>query len=437
MLMKEISLNLPFNEEIGELYNLSNNGKEMLMQLEQAEKDATDIKNLKLGYNKIFGYYIEVTKSNYDLVPYRYIRKQTLANCERFITEELKELENKIFDATTKRINLEYAIFQQIRDSLTAQISRFQKSALNLSQLDVLNSLATIAIEYQYVRPNMNNDNVISIKKGRHPIVERYANGEFISNDALLDMDKNNFAIITGPNMAGKSTYMRQVALITVMAHIGSFVPAEQANITITDKVFTRIGAADQLSEGKSTFMVEMSELASIVNNATENSLIILDEIGRGTSTIDGLSIALATVMYIAKNLRSKTMFATHYHQLSNLEGRIDGVINYQIAVSEDGEDVVFLHTIKKGGADKSFGIYVAKLAGLPFGLIDTAKKVMEDLTLAEDNIESVDTDYQPKQEDNYKEKYMELKNQLRTIDVDNMTPLDALMTLHNLVKED
>lgn len=437
MLMKEISLNLPFNEEIGELYNLSNNGKEMLMQLEQAEKDATDIKNLKLGYNKIFGYYIEVTKSNYGLVPYRYIRKQTLANCERFITEELKELENKIFDATTKRINLEYAIFQQIRDSLTAQISRFQKSALNLSQLDVLNSLATIAIEYQYVRPNMNNDNVISIKKGRHPIVERYANGEFISNDALLDMDKNNFAIITGPNMAGKSTYMRQVALITVMAHIGSFVPAEQANITITDKVFTRIGAADQLSEGKSTFMVEMSELASIVNNATENSLIILDEIGRGTSTIDGLSIALATVMYIAKNLRSKTMFATHYHQLSNLEGRIDGVINYQIAVSEDGEDVVFLHTIKKGGADKSFGIYVAKLAGLPFGLIDTAKKVMEDLTLAEDNIESVDTDYQPKQEDNYKEKYMELKNQLRTIDVDNMTPLDALMTLHNLVKED
>ncbi|MBQ9624670.1 MAG: DNA mismatch repair protein MutS, partial [Clostridia bacterium] len=429
-------INPEFNSDLKELYEISKNSQDVILKLENKEREETGIKNLKLGYNKVFGYYLEVTKSYYDKIPYHYIRKQTLVNCERFITEELKEIENKIVGADEKRIKLEYSLFEGIREALLKQISRFQQTADCISKLDCINSLGSVASEYGYTRPNITTDGVLKIEKGRHPIVERMTSGGFVANDAFLNTDSERFVIITGPNMAGKSTYMRQIALITILAHIGSFVPAASASIPLTSKIFTRIGALDNLSKGKSTFMVEMSELADIIENADKNSLIILDEIGRGTSTIDGVSIALAAVHYIASKIGAKTLFATHYHQLSNLEGEIEGVVNYKIAVSEEGDKVVFLHTIKRGGTDKSFGIYVAKLAGLPADFIAMANSIMaeqseEDFTPAY-NAEKVE---QASLDGKYKEELDALLNLLEKADINNITPIQAI-TLLNELKE-
>ncbi|MBQ5852258.1 MAG: DNA mismatch repair protein MutS [Lachnospiraceae bacterium] len=422
-----------FNPELKELYDISFNSKEILVELEKKEKEETDIKNLKLGYNKVFGYYLEVTKSYYDKVPYRYIRKQTLANCERYITNELKEIENKLLGANDKRVKLEYAIFEQIRNTLIEQIGRFQKVSDYIGAIDCINALGIVAKDNGYTRPKMTTNGELRIEKGRHPIVAVAVKDSFVANDTYLNTTNESFAIITGPNMSGKSTYMRQIALITIMAHMGSFVPADYASISITSKIFTRIGALDNLSQGKSTFMVEMSELADIIANADKNSLIILDEIGRGTSTIDGVSIALAAVHYITSRIGAKTLFATHYHQLSDLESKIDGVVNYKVAVSEQGEEVVFLHSIKRGGTDKSFGIYVAKLAGLPSDFISMAQNIMNSQG------EDFNPDYDSSKimisskKDLYKEKYDEISYVLNSIDINNITPMEAMGLISQL----
>lgn len=423
-----------FNEDLKALYELSKNSNDVLIKLEEAEREETGIKNLKLGFNKVFGYYIEVTKSYYDKVPYRYIRKQTLANCERYITEELKDIENKITSANEKRIKLEYAIFENIRNVLTEQISRFQTVSDCIGKIDCINSLGTVARINGYIRPAITTEGELKLEKGRHPIVELAVKDSFVANDTYLNTSNESFAIITGPNMSGKSTYMRQIALITIMAHMGSFVPAKAASVCITSKIFTRIGALDNLSQGKSTFMVEMSELADIIENADKNSLIILDEIGRGTSTIDGVSIALATVHYITSKIGAKTLFATHYHQLSSLEDKIDGVVNYKVTVSEDGENVAFLHTIKRGGTDKSFGIYVAKLAGLPADFISMAGNIMKSQS-EEDFKPEYDTQnvVETSENDGYKDKYDRLALEIKGADLNNITPMAALQLLSDL----
>jgi DNA mismatch repair protein MutS len=376
-----------YNAELDKLRSAATDGKTWIAELEQKEREATGIKNLKVGFNRVFGFYIEVTKSFYDLVPYRYTRKQTLANCERYITEELKEIEKTVLGAEENAIRLEYELFLRVREQLKAALSRLQRTAQGIKTLDALQSLAQVASENNYVRPRLNQEGVYDIRGGRHPVVEKsLGSGEFVPNDTQLNQE-GRLMIITGPNMAGKSTYMRQVALIVLMAHMGSFVPADSANIAITDRIFTRIGASDDLYSGQSTFMVEMSEMATILKYATARSLLILDEVGRGTSTFDGLSIAWAMVEHIAdvKKCGARTLFATHYHELSELEGRLDGVVNYRITAMERGEEIIFLRKIVKGGEDRSYGIAVAGLAGLPNSLLSRARQIMARLEVADE----------------------------------------------------
>lgn len=441
-----------FSESIDSLRNAKTDGKNWLAALEEADRERTGIKNLRIKYNKVFGYYFEVTNSYKNLVPEDYIRKQTLANAERYTTPRLKELEDSILNAEDKLSSLEYDIFCDVRDGIAAQMERIQKTARAVAQLDVFTSLSYVAERNQYVRPSLNEKGIIDIKDGRHPVVEQMINNDmFISNDTYLDNQKHCIAVITGPNMAGKSTYMRQTALIVLMAQIGSFVPAKKANVGIVDHIFTRVGASDDLSSGQSTFMVEMNEVANILRNATSNSLLVLDEIGRGTSTFDGLSIAWAVIEHISnrKLLGAKTLFATHYHELTELEDKMDNVNNYCIAVKEKGDDIVFLRKIIKGGADKSYGIQVAKLAGVPDMVIDRAKEIVEQLS-DNDIIEKVQNiEVNIKNEKHKPVKYDEVDmeqislfdtvkdedilKELQDIDVGNLTPVDALNTLYRL----
>lgn len=437
-----------YNEEVDRLRNAKTEGKTWLAELEAKEKESTGIKNLRIKYNKVFGYYLEVTNSFKDLVPDYYVRKQTLTNAERYITPELKELEDTILGSEDRLVSLEYELFRQVRDEIAGNVSRIQKTAHALAALDAFVSLALVASQNNYCRPDINTDGVINIKGGRHPVVEKMiTNDLFIDNDTYLDNGNNRISIITGPNMAGKSTYMRQSALIVLMAQIGSFVPATSADIGIVDRIFTRVGASDDLASGQSTFMVEMNEVANILRNATANSLLILDEIGRGTSTFDGLSIAWAVVEHISNPelLGAKTLFATHYHELTELEGKLDNVNNYCIAVKEKGDDIVFLRKIIKGGADKSYGIQVAKLAGLPDSVVERAKVIVNnllenDITGIVKNI-SVET-IQPQitevrqlslfDNDDTNEVLDEIKN----LDLANLTPIEALNKLYELQKK-
>ena len=424
-----------YNEEIDQLKKASTQGKTWLVELEAKEREQTGIKGLKIGFNRVFGYYLEVTKSNMDLVPDRYIRKQTLTNGERYITEELKNLENQILGAEERVINLEYNAFVEIRNDIEGKIRRIQKSAEVISILDVLCSLAQVAEDMNYVEPIVDNSGVIDIKDGRHPVIEKMLpSGSFVQNDTYLDKADSRLAIITGPNMAGKSTYMRQVALITLMAQIGSFVPASYAKIGVVDKIFTRVGASDDLSMGQSTFMVEMMEVATILKNATSNSLVILDEIGRGTSTYDGLSIAWAVAEYIADKERcgAKTLFATHYHELTDLENKLEGIKNYSIAVKEKGEDIIFLRKIVSGGTDESYGVHVARLAGVPKDVTKRANEILRSLErkniLNGKQIESKKQVEGQLDMGNYK--LAELAQEIDKIDLNVLTPIDALNTL-------
>ena len=428
-----------YNAEVDELRALSAGAKQWLTQFEENERERTKIKNLRLGFNKVFGYYIEITRSYLSQAPYNYERKQTLANAERFVTPELKEMEQKILGASEKLIALEYALFGEIRNTLLACTSRLQENAALLGELDCYQSFAEVATLRQYCRPQLNTERRIHIQNGRHPVIEANSKEPFIPNDVLLDPTQNRLLIITGPNMAGKSTYMRQTALITLLAHVGMFVPATQADISICDRIFTRIGASDDLSGGQSTFMVEMSEVANILNNATADSLLILDEIGRGTSTFDGLSIAWAVLEYIADPARcgAKALFATHYHELTELEGKLDGVKNYRITVKEIGEDIVFLRKIVRGGGDKSFGIQVARLAGLPREVLGRAKEILRELEGSDITVSRQrakvpsETVVQGSLFDDTAEQGA--LRVLRALDIDHLTPLEALNELYSL----
>lgn len=428
-----------YSAELDELRDISKNGKLYLAQMEQQEREATGIKNLKIGYNRVFGYYIEVTRSFYELVPYRYTRKQTLANCERFITEELKELERKILGAEENAVRLEYQLFCEIRETLKKALPRLSATAGALKTLDALLSLALVAQENEYVRPSINDEGRYDIVDGRHPVVEEgLGRALFVPNDTHLDRD-HRVMIITGPNMAGKSTYMRQVALIALMAHMGSFVPAASADIALTDRIFTRIGASDDLYGGQSTFMVEMSEMANILKFATPRSLLVLDEVGRGTSTFDGLSIAWAAVEYIAKKCGSRTLFATHYHELSELEGQLEGVVNYRITAREQGEDVIFLRKIVPGGADRSYGVAVAKLAGLPRSVIARARQIMARLEVDDEVRGSIGKTILEGGKGTQRQLGIgdigpiQLVEEIAKLDVVSMTPIDALNKLFEL----
>ena len=430
-------IKMGYNEEVDKLKTATTEGKNWIIQLEADEKEKTGIKNLKVGFNKVFGYFIEVTKSNLDQVPERYIRKQTLTNAERYITEELKNLENQILGAEEKVVSLEYDLFTKIREEIAKNIIRLQKTATMVSTLDVLASFAQVAEDMNYCMPQVDNSGVIDIKGGRHPVIEKMLGaGEFVENDTYLDKDENRLSIITGPNMAGKSTYMRQVALITLMAQVGSFVPAEEAKIGVVDKIFTRVGASDDLSMGQSTFMVEMMEVATILKEATPNSLVILDEIGRGTSTYDGLSIAWAVAEYIANKEKcgAKTLFATHYHELTELEEKIEGVKNYSIAVKEKGEDIIFLRKIVRGGTDESYGIHVARLAGVPKLVTEEANKILKSLErkniLTGKKEEKKDKKQVEGQFDMYNFKLAEIAHEVDKINLNELTPIDALNTL-------
>ena len=442
-----------FDEEIDHLKKAKTDGKTWLAELEEREREKTGIKNLRVRYNKVFGYYIEVTNSYKDLVPDYYIRRQTLANAERYTTEELSELARTILGAEDRLYALEYETYVAIREKLAAEMERIQKTASVIAWTDVFASLALVAETNQYVRPTLNQRGVIDIKDGRHPVVEKMMSGElFVANDTLLDHKKNRVDIITGPNMAGKSTYMRQTALIVLMAQIGSFVPAKSANIGLVDRIFTRVGASDDLASGQSTFMVEMSEVANILRHATKDSLLILDEIGRGTSTFDGLSIAWAVVEYIAGSSLSgaKTLFATHYHELTELEGKLPGVNNYCIAVQEKGDTIIFLRKIIKGSADKSYGIQVAKLAGVPEVVIERAKEIAaeleeSDITANTKNIGKKHTEeVEPVQISLFdtmgmvaeQPKKSEVEETLKKLDISNMTPMEAMNQLYELQKK-
>ena len=443
-----------YNEEVDKLRCAKSDGKDWLAKLENDEREKTGIKNLRIKYNKVFGYYLEVTNSYKDLVPEYYTRKQTLANAERYITPELKELEDMILGAEDKLYALEYELYTEVRETVAAEVERIQQTAKAVAALDVFASLALVAERNNYVRPKINEKGVIDIKEGRHPVVERMIpNDMFIANDTYLDDKKHRISIITGPNMAGKSTYMRQTALIALMAQVGSFVPAKSANIGISDRIFTRVGASDDLASGQSTFMVEMTEVANILRNATSKSLLILDEIGRGTSTFDGLSIAWAVVEYISDSrlLGAKTLFATHYHELTELEGKIENVNNYCIAVKEKGDDIVFLRKIVKGGADKSYGIQVAKLAGVPDLVINRAKEIVEELSEGDitTRVSEIATKDKVSRKKPKVKKYDEVDiaqmslfdtvkdddvlEELKSLDVGNMTPIDALNTIYRL----
>ena len=441
-----------YHEDVDKLRNAKTEGKTWLAEVEEEEREKTGIKNLRIKYNKVFGYYLEVTNSYKDLVPDYYMRKQTLTNAERYITPRLKELEDMILGAEDKLYALEYELYCEVRERIASEVVRIQKTAKAIAQLDVFASMAYVAERNNFVRPNINEKGVIDIKNGRHPVVEKMIPNEmFIANDTYLDDKKNRISIITGPNMAGKSTYMRQTALIVLMAQIGSFVPADSANIGIVDRIFTRVGASDDLASGQSTFMVEMTEVANILRNATSKSLLILDEIGRGTSTFDGLSIAWAVVEHISNKrlLGAKTLFATHYHELTELEGKLDSVNNYCIAVKEKGDDIVFLRKIVKGGADKSYGIQVAKLAGVPDSVIQRAKEIVDELIEAdvatrirEISVQSSETTKKQKKYDEVDLAQMSLFDtvkdddiieELKQIDVAQLTPIEALNTLYNL----
>ncbi|HFD2029443.1 TPA: DNA mismatch repair protein MutS [Clostridium perfringens] len=464
-----------FNSEIDELRLAKTNGKDWISSLENREREFTGIKSLKVGFNKVFGYYIEISKANYSSIPEgRYIRKQTLANAERFITPELKEIEEKLLGASEKLCSLEYDIFLDIRNEVENHIDRLKTTAKIIAELDCISNLAFVALENDFIKPEINEDGETKIENGRHPVVEKVIpKGEFIPNDTIINKDDNQLLIITGPNMAGKSTYMRQVAIITLMCQIGSFVPASKANISVVDKIFTRIGASDDLAGGKSTFMVEMWEVSNILKNATENSLVLLDEVGRGTSTYDGLSIAWSVIEYICKNknLRCKTLFATHYHELTKLEGEIHGVRNYSVAVKEVDNNIIFLRKIIEGGADQSYGIEVAKLAGIPDEVINRAKEILETLEMesSKDNLNlalkevnaskedieeaSITTSYEVK-ETLIEEDKIEIKEddqiqldfsaigkdnlikELSEVDILSLNPMEAMNRLYALVKE-
>ena len=443
-----------FDDDIDHFREAKTRGRSWLMDLEARDRDRTGIKNLKIKYNKVFGYYFDVTNSFRDKVPEDYIRKQTLTGSERYTTQELKSLEDTILNAEDKLNTLEYDKFCEIRDSIAGQMEQIQHSSKAIALLDVYCSLALVAERYGYVKPSINDKGVINIKNGRHPVVERMLSGDFVANDCYLDNRKKAISIITGPNMAGKSTYMRQNALIALMAQIGSYVPADSADLCVVDRIFTRVGASDDLGSGQSTFMVEMNEVANILRNATSSSLIILDEIGRGTSTYDGLSIAWAVIEHISnkKFLGAKTLFATHYHELTELEGKIDNVNNYCVAVKENGDDIVFLRKIIKGGADKSYGIQVAKLAGLPDIVVDRAKEILSslvdsDITEKVQNIAPAASGSKEKVPhyddvdlgqmtlfDTKKDE--DVINELKDIDITNLTPVDALNTLYRLQSE-
>ena len=435
-----------FNEDVDKFRSARTDGKKWLTELETKERERTGIKSLKIKYNRVFGYALEVTNTFKELVPENYIRKQTLANAERYITEELKNLENMILGAEDKLYALEYELFSNVRDKVGQEVIRIQRTAKAIAGLDVFASLALVAERNHYVRPKVNEGGIIDIKGGRHPVVEQMIDNDmFIANDTYLDNTKKRVSIITGPNMAGKSTYMRQTALIVLMAQIGSFVPADKAVVGIVDRIFTRVGASDELASGQSTFMVEMTEVANILRNATAKSLLILDEIGRGTSTFDGLAIAWAVIEHISntKLCGAKTLFATHYHELTELEGKLSGVTNYCIAVKEKGDDIVFLRKIVKGGADKSYGIQVAKLAGVPDSVINRAKELVEELSDA-DITAAVKDLASPKKKPKVEMDMAQMSlfdtvqdndiiEELKGIDIGNLTPMEALNTLYNL----
>ena len=443
-----------YHEETDKLRHAKTEGKTWLAELESRERDKTGIKNLKVKYNKVFGYYFEVTNSFKGMVPDYFVRKQTLANAERYTTDELKELEDMILGAEDKLYTLEYGLFCEVRDAIAAEVLRIQQTARAIAGIDVMTSLSVVATKNNYVKPRINEKGVIDIKNGRHPVVEKMMRDDlFVANDTYLDNSKNRLSIITGPNMAGKSTYMRQTALIVLMAQLGSFVPADDANIGICDRIFTRVGASDDLASGQSTFMVEMTEVANILRNATKNSLIVLDEIGRGTSTFDGLSLAWAVVEHISnpKLLGAKTLFATHYHELTELEGTINGVNNYCIAVKEQGDDIVFLRKIVKGGADKSYGVQVAKLAGVPDSVIVRAKELLVELSDADITARAKEIAEAgagaPKHASIPRPDEVDLQQmslfdtvkdddivrELGELELGNMTPIDALNTLYRL----
>lgn len=443
-----------YNQEADKLRQAKTEGKNWLAELEAKEKEKTGIKTLKVKFNKVFGYYFEVTNSFKDQVPDYYIRKQTLTNAERFTTDELKQLEDIIMGAEEKLVSLEYDLFCEVRDKIGAEVIRIQKTAKSIAGIDVFCSLSVVATRRNYVKPSINDKGVIQIKNGRHPVVEQMMRDDmFVANDTFLDNGKNRLSVITGPNMAGKSTYMRQVALIVLMAQLGSFVPAQEADIGICDRIFTRVGASDDLASGQSTFMVEMTEVANILRNATRNSLLVLDEIGRGTSTFDGLSIAWAVIEHISnsKLLGAKTLFATHYHELTELEGTIAGVKNYCIAVKEQGDDIVFLRKIVRGGADKSYGIQVAKLAGVPDSVIARAKEIAEELSDADitarakeiaeisSNITQHKAVPKPDEVDMQQLSFFDtvkdddIIRELDSLELSTMTPLDAMNTLYRL----
>ncbi len=443
-----------YNEEVDRLRSAKSDGKDWLAKLEEEEREKTGIKNLRIRYNKVFGYYLEVTNSFKNMVPDYYTRKQTLANAERYIIPELKELEDTILGAEDKLYALEYQLYCEVRDQIAKEVVRIQTTARAIAQIDTFASLALAAEQNNYVRPHMNEKGIIDIKDGRHPVVEKMIpNDMFITNDTYLNDKKDRISIITGPNMAGKSTYMRQTALIVLMAQIGSFVPASSADIGLVDRIFTRVGASDDLASGQSTFMVEMTEVANILHNATSKSLLILDEIGRGTSTFDGLSIAWAVIEHISssKLLGAKTLFATHYHELTELEGKISNVNNYCIAVKEKGDDIIFLRKIVKGGADKSYGIQVARLAGVPAAVTDRAKEIVEELIHADITTRIKDiavhggggeVKVRTKKYDEVDLAQMSLFDtvkdddvitEIKNLDVSNLTPIDALNTLYQL----
>ncbi len=430
-----------YHEDVDRFRKAKTEGKSWLAKLEVQERDKTGIKNLKIKYNKVFGYYLEVTNSYKDMVPGTWMRKQTLTNAERYITPELKELEDTILGAEEKLTALEYGLFCELRDNIASQVLRIQKTAKAVAMVDVFASLAFVAERNHFVRPKMNEKGIIDIKGGRHPVVEQMIDNDmFIPNDTYLDNNAKRISIITGPNMAGKSTYMRQAALIVLMAQIGSFVPADSAKIGVVDRIFTRVGASDDLASGQSTFMVEMTEVANILRNATGNSLLILDEIGRGTSTFDGLAIAWAVIEYISnpKILGAKTLFATHYHELTELEGSLAGVNNYCIAVKEKGDDIVFLRKIIRGGADKSYGIQVAKLAGVPEPVIARAKELVEELSEADISLKPKALPVEMSMESEQISLFDTVKDddiitEIRDMDLGNMTPLDALNTIYRL----
>jgi DNA mismatch repair protein MutS len=437
-----------FSPEIDELKEISTSGKDYIASLQVREREKTGISSLKVGYNKVFGYYIEVTKANISQVPEEYIRKQTLVNGERFITPELKEYEAKVLGAEERLKNLEYDVFIKVRNDVAAETDKLRQTSSAIAELDALHSFAHIAKKYNYERPLISDGDVIQISEGRHPLIERLSGGEkFIPNDSLIDSGSNKILIITGPNMAGKSTYMRQVALVVLMAQVGSFIPAIEAKVGIVDRIFTRIGASDIITKGQSTFMVEMIETANILNNATDKSLILLDEVGRGTSTFDGISIAWAVVEYIAKELKARTLFATHYHELTELSIILEGIKNLNVAVKEWGDEIIFLRRIEEGGADKSYGIQVARLAGLPGETITRAKEILSNLEKSELNelgapklaYKSDDESSRsprPGQLDLFTTQADPVMKELLGLDVLSMTPIEALNKLFEMKKK-